>query len=178
MKKTFQQNNLENFQNIWSPLRRGLEYSDCKLWKGIRHSVKKKYPKYGTKQTPVVRLQFWSSGECGVPFYFLYYQVHSSPEYLYESNRYAWKWSILDCNVWSHVTVSNLFVWDMNNGTHITVALWLTCWFATSPFASSNISHAITLTFGLILLGKLWTLITPSYRLNITTTLQQGWLWH
>ena len=44
---------------------------------------------------------------------------------------------------------------------------------------NSKSGRAITFTFGLILVGKLWTPYFPSYSVNsITTVLLQGWLWH
>ena len=56
---------------------RKFNHSVAGALKNKTHSSQKECPRYDTKLHPVVRLQFLTSGECGVPFRCHYSQVHS-----------------------------------------------------------------------------------------------------
>ena len=45
---------------------------------------------YDTKHQLMVRLQFWRSGDCGIPFHCYYTLVHSNPDWEYLLGYYLW----------------------------------------------------------------------------------------
>ena len=57
---------------------KSLEYTDCIPWRGLKPHWKG-CPRYNAKLHLIVRLQFQSYAECGVPLHYYYFQGHSDP---------------------------------------------------------------------------------------------------
>ena len=79
--------------------------------------TKKVCPGYYTQLHLIVRLHFWSPGECEVPLYYNYSLDSICWDPTNGSNRLVWK--LFDWNTWCHLAVSyfgsNFFVsWHIN----------------------------------------------------------------
>ena len=69
----------------------GLEYANCIPCSRVRLTPKKgKGFEFDTKLHLMVKLQFQSSGECGVHLHCHYSQVHSDPEWYYLLGSHLW----------------------------------------------------------------------------------------
>ena len=85
---------------------------------------------------------------------------------------------------WGYQGLALIFFmsWDLlkkNKHNKIKGAQWLKCWTAALKYASSNSSHGITFSYGLITMGKVWTPLSPSHDLNsITCVLLLRWFWN